>query len=108
MTNPCLNCGACCASFRVSFYWAETDAHPCGTVPQQLTSPASPFHVAMLGSEQKPFRCAALVGEIGKSARCSIYPLRPSTCREFDVTDPRCNKARQHYGLPVLESASTL
>ncbi|EMK5322830.1 YkgJ family cysteine cluster protein, partial [Escherichia coli] len=21
--NPCMTCGACCAFFRVSFYWAE-------------------------------------------------------------------------------------
>ncbi|MEG6657786.1 YkgJ family cysteine cluster protein, partial [Pseudomonas aeruginosa] len=21
--NPCLTCGACCAHFRVSFYWGE-------------------------------------------------------------------------------------
>ncbi|EAX0008081.1 YkgJ family cysteine cluster protein, partial [Salmonella enterica] len=21
--NPCMTCGACCAYFRVSFYWAE-------------------------------------------------------------------------------------
>ena len=23
--NPCVTCGACCAHFRVSFYWAEAD-----------------------------------------------------------------------------------
>ncbi|HBP8873638.1 TPA: YkgJ family cysteine cluster protein, partial [Escherichia coli] len=23
--NPCMRCGACCAFFRVSFYWAEAD-----------------------------------------------------------------------------------
>ncbi|MLR39642.1 YkgJ family cysteine cluster protein, partial [Salmonella enterica subsp. enterica] len=23
--NPCMTCGACCAYFRVSFYWAEGD-----------------------------------------------------------------------------------
>ncbi|EEX7666747.1 YkgJ family cysteine cluster protein, partial [Escherichia coli] len=23
--NPCMTCGACCAFFRVSFYWAEAD-----------------------------------------------------------------------------------
>lgn len=22
-TNPCLACGACCKSYRVSFYWAD-------------------------------------------------------------------------------------
>jgi Fe-S-cluster containining protein len=104
-TNPCLDCGACCASFRVSFYWAEADAHPCGTVPQQLTAPVSLFLAAMKGTVQEPLRCAALEGEIGKSARCSIYPLRSSTCREFDVDDPRCNQARQRHGLPALPPA---
>ncbi|MBI4938245.1 MAG: YkgJ family cysteine cluster protein [Nitrosomonadales bacterium] len=108
MSHPCLNCGACCASFRVSFYWSETDAHPCGTVPQQLTAPVSPFHAAMLGTEHMPLRCIALTGAIGKSAYCSIYPLRPSTCREFDVADPRCAKARQDHGLPLPEMASAL
>ncbi|THB82127.1 YkgJ family cysteine cluster protein, partial [Pantoea allii] len=23
ISNPCVSCGACCAHFRVSFYWAE-------------------------------------------------------------------------------------
>ena len=23
--NPCMTCGACCAFFRVSFYWAEAN-----------------------------------------------------------------------------------
>ncbi|EKJ0223351.1 YkgJ family cysteine cluster protein, partial [Escherichia coli] len=23
--NPCMACGACCAFFRVSFYWAKVD-----------------------------------------------------------------------------------
>lgn len=31
--NPCVSCGACCAYFRVSFYWAESESGG-GTVPQ--------------------------------------------------------------------------
>ncbi|WP_374212354.1 YkgJ family cysteine cluster protein [Thiothrix subterranea] len=31
--NPCMTCGACCASFRVSFYWGETDAAPLALYP---------------------------------------------------------------------------
>ena len=23
--NPCIECGACCAYYRASFYWAEAD-----------------------------------------------------------------------------------
>ena len=27
-TNPCQSCGACCAAYRVSFYWAEGEGLP--------------------------------------------------------------------------------
>jgi hypothetical protein len=36
--NPCVSCGACCAHFRVSFYWAEADDAPGGIV--HLHSPS--------------------------------------------------------------------
>ncbi len=36
--NPCMTCGACCAYFRVSFYWAEAD-DAGGLVPSALTEP---------------------------------------------------------------------
>ena len=35
--NVCQPCGACCAHFRVSFYWAEADDAPGGFVPAALT-----------------------------------------------------------------------
>lgn len=40
--NPCMTCGACCAYFRVSFYWAEA-SDGGGTVPVDLTEPLTPF-----------------------------------------------------------------
>ncbi len=40
--NPCMTCGACCAYFRVSFYWAEAD-DAGGLVPSALTEPLTPF-----------------------------------------------------------------
>jgi Fe-S-cluster containining protein len=40
--------------------------------------------------EGRDARCAALVGEIGKSAHCSIYDKRPAVCRSFDRLDPEC------------------
>lgn len=40
--NPCMTCGACCAFFRVSFYWAEAD-DAGGTIPARLTEQISPF-----------------------------------------------------------------
>jgi uncharacterized protein len=106
MSQACLSCGACCTAFRVSFYWAETDAHPQGTVPDHLTIPIGPYHVAMRGTEKHPVRCIALQGEIGHYAHCSIYPLRSTTCREFQAGDERCAAARLKYDLPPLPPAS--
>jgi Fe-S-cluster containining protein len=107
--NPCLGCGACCAHFRVSFYWSEADSAAGGHTPAELSVKVTPFVTAMRGTERSPPRCAALEGEIGKRVRCTIYPLRPSPCREFGAswTDgPRsegCDRARAAHGLPPLE-----
>lgn len=108
--SPCLNCGACCATFRVSFYWAETDAAPEGSIPQHLTEQVTPHISCMHGTNQKPTRCVALLGEVGDAVRCSIYEKRSSTCREFiwhgengqDNLD--CQRARAAHGLPPLPS----
>jgi uncharacterized protein len=97
----CQTCGACCAHFRVSFYWAETDAHPFDQVPQDMTKSISPHYVAMQGTTSKPPRCVALAGEIGQSVNCTIYEKRSSTCREFAMGTDDCLKARQSHGLPI-------
>lgn len=100
-TNPCQTCGACCTSFRVSFYWGEADDAPGGTVPAHLTEAVSPFLRCMKGTSSKPVRCIALEGEPGKQVSCSIYGQRPSPCREFDVLEadgtpnPRCAELRK-------------
>ena len=83
MPNPCLTCGACCAYYRVSFHWSESERFLGGRTPPRLTAQISPHRVAMLGAERMPPRCLALEGEIGKAVSCSVYALRPSPCREF-------------------------
>jgi len=109
INNPCVSCGACCAYFRVSFYWAESDAAG-GVVPQALTEQVTPFLSCMQGTNSRRPRCTALDGEIGKSVSCSIYQHRPTPCREFDqsglndVGNEACDRARAHYGLPPLMS----
>ena len=106
--SPCLDCGACCASFRVSFYWGEADDHPGGTVPSALTTAVTPMRVAMRGTDRTAPRCIALDGEIGRAVSCRIYALRPSPCREFNwhgeqgEPNERCNRARRQHGLPPL------
>lgn len=109
MDNPCLRCGACCAYFRVSFYWSEADPFLGGTVPQELTTPLNPYRSAMQGTLHAPMRCIALDGDIAARVCCSIYEKRPSPCRELEPWDEdgqpneRCNKARAAHGLPPLE-----
>ncbi|RUO34174.1 YkgJ family cysteine cluster protein [Aliidiomarina sanyensis] len=111
--NPCVTCGACCASFRVSFYWAEGDDAPQGFVPHQLTEQVNSFYRCMQGTNNSAPRCTALQGEIGAAVGCSIYANRPTPCREFDAnvdgSNPRCDQARARWGLgpliPVQEVA---
>lgn len=109
MSNPCVTCGACCASFRVSFYWSEADPALGGQVPAELTLPVNPRLVAMKGTEQKPVHCIALQGAVGAAVSCSIYPQRPSTCHEVMPSwhdgrgaDEKCDKARLIHGLEPL------
>lgn len=105
-SNVCQNCGACCAHYRVSFYWGESDAHPGGTVPREMTIAITPHRSAMRGTEQTPVRCIALRGDVGRDVGCAIYPLRSTTCREFTAFTPECAKARAAYGLaPLAEPA---
>ena len=103
MSQICQACGACCAAFRVSFYWTETDAHPDGTVPADLTTPITPHLVAMRGTNTKPVRCIALNGEIGQSVSCTIYPLRSSSCHDCEAGSEKCNRARAYHGLSSID-----
>lgn len=112
MGNVCLSCGACCAHFRVSFYWSETEPFLGGGVPLALTEQLTPHYSCMRGTHQAVPRCVALDGAIGASVACTIYPLRPSPCRELEPYDSegqpseKCNRARAAHGLPPLTPGS--
>jgi hypothetical protein len=100
-THPCRTCGACCATYRVSFYWAEP-------VPEALTQRITPTMVAMRGTCGPGPRCVALDGELGQATTCTIYDARPSPCREFSASleggepNQRCDAARARHGLLPL------
>ena len=83
--SPCLNCGACCSHFRLSFFWGEC-ASSGGTVPDDLVVQINPSRVAMIGTDRKPARCCSLEGEVGQATSCSIYEQRSSVCRDFEVS----------------------
>jgi uncharacterized protein len=108
-SNPCLDCGACCAHYRVSFHWSEAEPALGGATPAELTTRIAPHLLAMRGTEWKPARCGALEGAIGLRVRCTIYATRPSACRELEPSwrngmhNERCDRARIAHGLPPLE-----
>lgn len=101
-SSPCLSCGACCSSFRVTFYWAESSAHPLGHVPVELTSPVGPVTRCMQGTDSSTPCCVALHGRVGDCVSCGIYEQRPSVCREVQPGDKFCHKARLRHGLAPL------
>ena len=112
--NPCIDCGACCAYFRVTFYWLEADPDTQDFVPLEFTEDYPPYRLCMKGTNQLKPRCAALVGEVGAAVTCSIYANRPSPCRDFGIQiidgvafatredTERCNHARAVWNLPAL------
>jgi len=106
--NPCQTCGACCATYRVSFYCGELDEFPGGIVPTGLAEQVTSTMACMKGTGQFPIRCTALRGEIGQKVGCAIYEFRPSPCREFAPLaavgrgDDSCNDARRRHGLSPL------
>lgn len=105
--SPCVSCGACCAHFRVSFFWGECQSAG-GTVPDDRVEQITPSRVAMKGTCQPGARCEALHGVIGEAVSCDMYALRAATCREFEASwfdgahNPACDSARAAHGLPPL------
>ena len=79
-----------------------------------LTEKLNDFRRVMKGTCQKAPRCVALLGEIGQSVGCSIYELRSSVCRDFDVSwlngvhNARCDQARSAWGLAPLPEPAAL
>jgi uncharacterized protein len=98
--NICRQCGACCAFFRVSFYWAE--ARQRG-LPDSSVERLNAHLVSMAGTNRPEPRCCALQGAIGREVTCLVYPARPSPCREVHPGDEKCNQARARQGLAPLE-----
>lgn len=101
--GACLACGACCMSFRVSFYWAEAEARG---LPAALTEQLGPFHACMAGTNAARPRCAALQGTAGGPVACGVYAQRPAPCREVQPGDEKCERARSRHGLAPLQPAT--
>lgn len=106
--TPCLACGACCATYRITLPRCDLDSHPGGWVPAHLAEPYTPTTAAMREATDTPNRCIALAGSVGHDAKCAIYPQRPAACSEFapfatlGIGDDACNEARRRHGLAPL------
>ena len=111
MPHPCLSCGACCATFRVSLHWSEAEPALGGRVPVELTEPVRTHELAMRGTSQSRPRCVALDADIGRSSRCTIHARRPAACAavaaswESGEASGQCDRARLEHGLAVLTPA---
>ncbi|MGY6624710.1 YkgJ family cysteine cluster protein [Acinetobacter johnsonii] len=92
--DACLSCGACCAFFRVSFYWAEGIS-----MPEHYTEPVTAVYSCMVGTNQASPRCIALQGTIGEQVSCGMYEQRSSSCKEVQIADDQCNKARRAHNM---------
>ncbi|OHC64920.1 MAG: hypothetical protein A2040_08600 [Rhodocyclales bacterium GWA2_65_19] len=109
--SHCQSCGACCATFRVSFHIEEVDDVSGGRVPAGLVESVAGQLACMRGTATAPRRCVALRGRIGEAVSCAIYEFRPDACREFAPLaavgrgDEACNEARRRHQLPPLGSA---
>ncbi|TFW34997.1 YkgJ family cysteine cluster protein [Massilia horti] len=97
--NPCLSCGACCRTYRVSFYWGE--ALELG-LPTELIEQVTPHLACMAGTNATQPRCVALGHGTAGPMACGVYPQRPSPCRELQIGDEKCNRARERHGLLPL------
>lgn len=108
MSHPCVRCGACCATFRVSFHWSEAQPDNPDGPPAELVMPLRRHELAMRGTEGSHPRCIGLRGTIGVDGHCGIYPNRPSVCREVEPSwefgrhSPQCDKGRIAHGLKPL------
>ena len=111
MSHPCLSCGACCATYRVSLHWSEAEPALGGAVPRELTETFDAHRLVMRGTWARVPRCIALDADVGRYSRCTIHERRPSACREVmpswehGAPDSQCDRARRSHGLAPLTPA---
>jgi len=87
----CVSCGACCA---YSESWPAFIGDGDGEgIPDELID----FDRERMLCHGN--RCAALVGEIGNRAVCSVYASRPLVCREFQSGSDDCIMVRRAFKL---------
>ncbi len=87
----CQTCGACCVEAGAVILAEEDD------VPAPLVQYVA--NLRCMVTEGTSFRCAALLGTVGRSVGCAIYGRRPEVCRSFDAGSDECLSARDAMAL---------
>jgi hypothetical protein len=100
--DVCRTCGACCSYSAEWPRFSLESAARLDLIPPELV--ADDQH----GMRCTGARCAALVGTVGQSTSCAIYPLRPDVCRACSPGDPECREARRHFGLDEGRAAAPI
>jgi uncharacterized protein len=90
----------------VAFHWSEAN-HPAFA---NKTETLRAHELALKHRDENGHpRCIMLDGDIGRSVTCSIYPHRPSPCRDLIASledghtrNLQCDHARERHGLAPL------
>lgn len=110
--NPCTSCGSCCTApvhdrNGVNLIgWvtaAERARLPADAVVMASPFPGMPDAAALAATDT---RCVKLAGVVGMSCTCTIYDARPKICRDLEVGDERCTRARARLGKPPIQPLS--
>lgn len=107
MSFDCQACGACCCNTdenRAEKYvdYVQVTArdalsrHPALLRKLTVLNEAGERHMKLRGREQ---RCVALDGRLGVRVSCSIYALRPPSCRKVEPGSPECRRDRRERGV---------
>ena len=107
----CQRCGACCTNpdeNRASGFLAYVDVLPTDRLLDRatlvrrfvVTDGDGRAHVRLDGTG----RCVALVGRVGRHAKCGIYADRPRGCRLLEAGSERCISARRERGITAEAS----
>ena len=100
----CNSCGACCVQHGThdgsAYVYLDREEARRMT---RLGLPVVEADFAALCLGARPHRgaggrpaCVAFAGEMGVACGCSIYPHRPSVCREFEVGEQLCQESAGH------------
>ena len=107
MTFDCQTCGACCCNTnenRAQEYVDYVEVKPRMLLfrrPELLRkltviNHLGERHMQLTGKEQ---RCVALEGKLGQGVSCTIYQLRPASCRIVKPGSKECRRDRRERGI---------